>query len=171
MDRKRLQKIIIPLLLEQLLTVSVGMIDTFMVSTVGEAAVSGVALVDNINLLVIQVMAAFAAGGIVVISQYIGNKNEKMSLKSCAQLEVLMVLFCVAAILIWPLSYTLPNALPGSRRCEIFYDDQYNFHVAGKSCGQLCACSDVSYGCTRGMAWYVCGLVYQRNQLFAPILF
>ena len=38
------------------------MVDTIMVSTVGEVAVSGVALVDNINRLVIHVLSAFAAG-------------------------------------------------------------------------------------------------------------
>ena len=68
MEKNRLKKLIIPLVLEQLLAVTVGFVDTFMVSTVGEAAVSGVSLVDAVNLLVIQIMAAFAAGGIVVIS-------------------------------------------------------------------------------------------------------
>lgn len=73
MKENRLKKLLLPLILEQLLAVSVGMVDTFMVSTVGQVAVSGVALVDNINRLIIQVMSAFAAGGIVVTSQYMGN--------------------------------------------------------------------------------------------------
>lgn len=71
-----------------------------MVSTVGQVAVSGVALVDNINRLIIQVMSAFAAGGIVVTSQYVGNKNNKMSEKSCAQLEILMNAFSVTMMAI-----------------------------------------------------------------------
>lgn len=95
MDRYRLKKLIIPLALEQLLTVSVGIIDTFMVSTVGEAAVGGVALVDTLNLLIIQVMAAFAAGGIVVISQYIGERDEDMVRSSQAQLELLIGAFSI----------------------------------------------------------------------------
>ena len=57
-SKKDLQKLIIPLMFEQLLAVSVGMVDTLMVSQAGEAAISGVALVDNINRLIIQVMAA-----------------------------------------------------------------------------------------------------------------
>ena len=57
MKKNRLKELLIPLILEQLLAVSVGMVDTFMVSTVGQVAVSGVALVDNINRLIIQVMA------------------------------------------------------------------------------------------------------------------
>ena len=62
-SKKDLQKLIIPLMFEQLLAVSVGMVDTLMVSQAGEAAISGVALVDNINRLIIQVMAALATGG------------------------------------------------------------------------------------------------------------
>ncbi len=68
-ESKRLRKLIIPLVLEQLFAVSIGMVDTFMVSTVGEVAVSGVSLVDNINRLIIQVMSAFAAGGGVLIKK------------------------------------------------------------------------------------------------------
>ena len=56
MEKGRLKKLILPLILEQLLAVSVGMADTFMVSTVGEAAISGVSLVDGLNLLILQVM-------------------------------------------------------------------------------------------------------------------
>ncbi|MDE6663659.1 MAG: MATE family efflux transporter [Lachnospiraceae bacterium] len=100
MEKKRLGTILFPLIFEQLLAVSVGMVDTFMVSTVGQVAVSGVALVDNINRLVIQVMSAFAAGGIVVTSQYIGNKKYEMSEKSCAQLEILMNVFSVITMVI-----------------------------------------------------------------------
>ena len=69
---KDLRKLIIPLMFEQLLAVLVGLVDTLMVSQSGEAAVAGVALVDNINRLIIQVMAALATGGAVVCSQYIG---------------------------------------------------------------------------------------------------
>ena len=65
-SKKDLQKLIIPLMFEQLLAVSVGMVDTLMVSQAGEAAISGVALVDNINRLIIQVMAALATGGAFV---------------------------------------------------------------------------------------------------------
>ena len=58
---KDLKKLIIPLIFEQLLAVSVGFVDTFMVSIAGEAAVSGVALVDNISNLLIQILSAALA--------------------------------------------------------------------------------------------------------------
>ena len=61
-----LKKLILPLIMEQLLAILVGMLDTVMISGVGEAAVSGVSLVDNINILIIQVIEELANGGAVV---------------------------------------------------------------------------------------------------------
>ena len=87
---KDLKKLIIPLIFEQLLAVSVGFVDTFMVSIAGEAAVSGVALVDNISNLLIQILSALATGGAVVCSQYLGSRNINMSKKSAGQLILIM---------------------------------------------------------------------------------
>ena len=51
-----LRRLIIPLIFEQALAMTVGMADTVMISAVGEAAVSGVSLVDMINNLVFAVL-------------------------------------------------------------------------------------------------------------------
>lgn len=101
MEKGRLKKLILPLILEQLLAVSVGMADTFMVSTVGEAAISGVSLVDGLNLLILQVMAAFCAGGIVIISQYIGENSYSNIKSSSRHLEILVNFFSVLVMLIF----------------------------------------------------------------------
>ena len=77
-DNKALTALIIPLIVEQLLAVLVGMADSIMVANVGEAAVSGVSLVDNIMVLLINIFAALATGGAVVAGQYLGQKREKM---------------------------------------------------------------------------------------------
>lgn len=74
-----LKKLIIPLLIEQVLSISIGVADTIMVSQVGEAAVSGVSLVDMINVLIIQAFAALATGGAVVCAQFIGQKREDLA--------------------------------------------------------------------------------------------
>lgn len=81
-----LKKLIIPLMIEQFLVMFVGMIDTVMVSSVGEAAISGTSLVDMINLILISIFAALATGGAVVTSQFIGAKRHKDACESARQL-------------------------------------------------------------------------------------
>ncbi len=76
-SQKELLVLAIPLLVEQLLEVTVGMADTMMVSRCGEAAISGVSLVDMINNLIIVLFAALATGGAVVVSQYLGAKRAR----------------------------------------------------------------------------------------------
>ena len=99
-NRKQLKALILPLMFKQFLNVMVGMVDTLMVSKAGEAAVSGVALTTNINLLIIQVMAALATGGAVVCSQYNGRKDTEEATFAAAQLETVLLVFSVAAALI-----------------------------------------------------------------------
>lgn len=84
--KKDLRKLIIPLVLEQTLAITVGMADTMMISSVGEAAVSGVSLVDMFNNLIISILAALATGGAVVTSQYIGAGKDKDACRSARQL-------------------------------------------------------------------------------------
>ena len=74
---KDLKKLIIPLVFEQLLAILVGMVDTIMIAGVGEAAVSGVSLVDTINILVINLTASLATGGAVVAGHFLGQKDGK----------------------------------------------------------------------------------------------
>lgn len=91
-----LKKLIIPLLFEQALAITVGMADTMMISNAGEAAVSGVSLVDMFNNLIISVLAALATGGAVVTSQYIGAGRKEEACKSAKQLIYSAVLITIA---------------------------------------------------------------------------
>lgn len=97
-----LKKLIIPLIIEQALAVTVGMVDTIMVSSVGEAAVSGISLVDMINILLINIFAALATGGAVVSSQFIGAQDRDRAKQSASQLLfvtlVVSLLFAIAAL-------------------------------------------------------------------------
>ena len=75
--KKQIFAIILPLIIEQFLTILVGMADTMMVSSVGEATVSGVSLVDQLNMVLLTLVSSFAAGGAVLCSQSLG-KGERL---------------------------------------------------------------------------------------------
>ena len=97
-----LRRLLIPLLLEQALVVAIGMMDTMMVSSCGEASVSGVSLVDSINNLLIQVFSALCTGGAVVTSQFLGKRDIRSAGDSAKQLfyaalgsSVLIMVFCL----------------------------------------------------------------------------
>lgn len=94
-----LSVLIVPLFLEQLLEVLVGVADTFMVSYAGEAAVSGVSLVNMFNTVFIFLFSALAAGGAVVVSQYIGSHDEKNGSLSAGQLVMIAAVFSTAAMI------------------------------------------------------------------------
>jgi putative MATE family efflux protein len=88
----QLKKLIAPLLVEQLLVMLVGMMDTVMVSSVGEAAISGVSIVNEVNFLAITILSALAAGGAVIVSQYFGNRDEKNANLAASQLVMISFL-------------------------------------------------------------------------------
>ena len=96
-----IRKLMIPLVLEQLLTVAIGMIDTVMVASCGETAVSGVSLVDSINILILSMITALATGGAVVAAQYLGTKDTRHAGSAAKQLfyvvlagSLVVMLFC-----------------------------------------------------------------------------
>lgn len=84
--KEQLRKLILPLIVEQILAITVGMVDTMMISYAGEAAISGVSLVDMINVLLINIFAAVGTGGAVVVSQYLGHGNKKLACRAAEQL-------------------------------------------------------------------------------------
>ena len=96
-SRRELWRLIWPLLVEQTLAVTVGMADTMMVSRAGEAAISGVSLVDMINVLIINLFAALATGGAVVVSQYLGARRAEKAERGAGQLVVLAAILGTAA--------------------------------------------------------------------------
>ena len=89
-SNKELIKIIIPLIIEQFLSIFVGMVAIMMISQQGEQATSGIALIDTVNMLFINIFAALATGGAVITGYYIGQKKMERASKVAEQL-VLMV--------------------------------------------------------------------------------
>lgn len=92
-SNRDLRKLIVPLMLEQALAVTVGMADTMMISSAGEAAVSGVSLVDMINMLMFSILSALSTGGAVVVSQKLGAVKLDEARRSAKQLLFTVLIF------------------------------------------------------------------------------
>jgi len=80
-----LRKLVLPLFLDQILLFTVTITATMLLSYAGEAAFSGVSLVDMINMLMVTMLASLATGGAVVVSQYVGMKDQKNTLVAASQ--------------------------------------------------------------------------------------
>lgn len=93
---KDLRNLIIPLFIEQFLLMFVGIADTFVVSFSSEADVSGVSLVTSFNTVLIFLFTALSSGGAVIISQYIGSRNEKAASRSAGQLLMISAVISAA---------------------------------------------------------------------------
>ena len=105
-SKQALNKLILPLFLDQLLLVLVSIVSTMLLSYAGEAAVSGVSLVEMVNVLLINIMTAIAMGGAVVVAQFIGSQNIFTARKSAGQ--VVLITFVISNILIWISYLRLP---------------------------------------------------------------
>ena len=90
-----LRQLIIPLILEQLLAMTVGLAAVVMITGVGESAVSGVSLVDSLNVLIISILSALCTGGAVVCAQYIGRHEAEHARTSARQLVYIASIFAL----------------------------------------------------------------------------
>ncbi|MCI9120762.1 MAG: MATE family efflux transporter [Oscillibacter sp.] len=101
-SRQDLRRLIVPLVIEQLLAITVGMLDSVMVSQVGEAAISAVSLVDTVNVLLVNAFAALATGGAAIAGQYLGRREAE---KAGHAGEQLLLFMAEASLLIMLLFY------------------------------------------------------------------
>lgn len=117
---KQLKDMIVPLIAEQFLVMLVGLADTFVVSYAGEAAVSGVSLVNSFNTIFLFLFTALASGGAVVVSQYIGRKNTEKASEAVSQLLMVSVLFSAAvSVLILIFNQGIIRAIFGQVEPEV----------------------------------------------------
>lgn len=117
---KDLKNLILPLFVEQFLLMFVGIADTFVVSFASEADVSGVSLVTSFNTVLIFLFTALSSGGAVIISQYIGNKNDKAASRSSGQLLMIStVISALMAILILVFHTQLLKLLFGKIEADV----------------------------------------------------
>ena len=94
-----LKKLLIPLMIENLLTAFMGMADSMMVTRVGSEAISAVSLTDSINTLVIQMFSAIATGGTIICSQYIGSGNTGRANKAAQQIILSVMAISLSVML------------------------------------------------------------------------
>ncbi len=132
--RQALVALRLPLIAEQALSVTIGLADTLMVSSVGEAAVSGVSLVDSFNTLMIQIMSALATGGAVVASQYIGHREPKRAKASAAQIMFIMIsLSVVTAVIVAVGRHAILRGIFGSIDADVMHYAETYFLLSALS--------------------------------------
>jgi len=95
-SNQQLVHLILPLIAEQWLAILVGVVDTLMVSGVGESAVAAVSMVDILNILFVQFFSAMCTGGAIVAAQYLGNKDYPNACNAAKQLILFTVLLSSA---------------------------------------------------------------------------
>lgn len=115
--------LILPLFLEQFLTVLVGMADSIMVARVGEAAVSAVSLVDSVGILIVNIFNALATGGAVVAGQYLGSGSREQARKAGEQMMQFMLFLSVGTMVFLYLGKTfLLYVVFGSIEADVMYN-------------------------------------------------
>jgi len=129
-----LKRLILPLVVEQILLVTVGMADTMMVSSVGEAAISAISLVDSINLLLINIFSALGTGGAIVTAQYLGREDDENASLAAKQLiyvigavSTTVMLVCLGA------NGPILRALFGNVEPEVMAGSQTYFYITALS--------------------------------------
>lgn len=134
---KQLLWLILPIVIEQIFSTSLGLFDSMMVSNMpGDSSNAGLAVsnVDYVNNLIIQLFSAFATGGAIITSQYLGAQENENANKSAKQMLVLVVLLSVGIAglclaLNWPLLKLFYGEVPPSA----FGYQQIYFYVTAAS--------------------------------------
>ncbi len=129
---KEIGALIIPLIVEQALSILIGMADTMMVSKAGEAAVSAVSLIDNLSVLLTTAFSAFATGGAVIVAQYMGagkNADAKAAAKNLIYISLGVSL--IIALILVPFRRSVIDALYGMIETDVrAYAMDYLFYIA-----------------------------------------
>lgn len=138
-SRRDLIKITVPLIIQQVLSVMVGMINSIMVSSAGDAAVSGVSLTNTLDILLMLFFSSLVTGGSVVVSQALGRKDTKLVHSAVKQLIYSsMIVAITVAILSVTFRNPLLNALFGDAEPAVMKHAQDYFFFIACSFPALC---------------------------------
>lgn len=126
--RRFLFMLIVPLIAEQFLAITIGMVDIVMVATVGETAVSAVSIVNSISQLMVQLFASFATGGAIVASQYLGRKDRVSANDAAKQLFLLSSSVAILLlVLCMPIRRGIISLIFGSIEADVLLDSTTYF--------------------------------------------
>lgn len=133
-SNRQLIRLIFPLLIEQLFMMLVGMADTIMVSAAGEAAISGVSIVNDVNNLIISILTAIAGGGSVIVTQYLGNQDTEKTKLSASQLIMISFLISLGfGLLCFLLHSSILHLLYGSVASDVMQNAKDYFWITALS--------------------------------------
>ena len=125
-----LLRLLIPLVVEQLLAVTVGLADSLMVARLGEAAVSSVSLVDTVNVLLINLFSSLATGGAIITGQYLGSRAMDKAQRSAEQLLIFMAaVSLVVTALMYALRYFIIHVLFGAVEADVAANAEAYFNI------------------------------------------
>ena len=146
-SNSQLVALAVPIVIDALLAIAAGLVDSAMVSSAGEAAVSGISLVDSLNLMFILLFNAVTTGGVVVTSQYIGSRNIERA--KCSANQLLYGSTAMATFLMLVLIFFIPQTITlvyGALEADVFESAKiyffwtligYPFFAIGSSCTAL----------------------------------
>lgn len=133
-SNRALLALFIPLLIEYGLEFFVGLADSIMVASLGEAAISGVSLVDFLVQLLIFSFSALATGGAVVAGQYLGDNQVEKAQNSATQLvwfsTMLSVVLMIAVII---LRHFLIGILFGQIEADVWHNAEIYLYIVALS--------------------------------------
>lgn len=133
-SKKDLNRLILPIFLDQLLLAGVGIVSTLLLSYAGEAAVSGVSLVEMINVLIVSVLLSISTGGTVVLAQIIGSKRLEMAQKAATQVMVLTVFVALSIVgIVLVFNQAILSLLFGSVDADVMQAARIYFIVSSLS--------------------------------------
>lgn len=148
-NRKSLINLIAPLILEQLFIGTIGIADMLMVAPIGETAISGISLVDSVNMLFHSIFSAIAAGGGIICTQYLGKKEEKHANQAAKQLLLLSGVFSLIVMLVCCLgNQVILRRLFPAASSDVMHEAVTYFYLA-----------TVAYPCI--MIFDACGAVFR----------
>ena len=133
-SNKALLALFIPLLIEYALEFFVGLADSIMVASLGEAAISGVSLVDFLIQLLIFSFSALATGGAVVAGQYLGDKQVDKAQNASTQLmwfsTILSIILMIFVII---LRQFLIGILFGQIEADVWHNADIYLYIVSLS--------------------------------------